>query len=359
MHSYILTGIRMGPFVRLLRKNGVTPSPRNLGRVLFIFQNSLWASFFAWRERKTLKEQIKSYPVPDDPVFIIGHWRTGSTFLHHLLALDEKFLAPSMFQVTLPEGFLVSDRYYRPVMGAVLKQRPMDNVVLGFDDPQEDEFALLKLTGESPLQMVIFPGDKRYFIRNPEDFNPSKETKAYWQDQFRNFCRKVARDSGKKLLLKNPAHSLRIPLLLETFPNARFIHIHRHPYKVAASSLNLWKVMAKDNQLKGKPCHPSLEEVTGGLDLFYREIQKCFKNIPEGRRCEVAYEDLEKSPVEEIRKIYSSLGLDFTDDFKVRIGAYLDRTRNFRKNSYIFGDSEKKYVYEWLKQHFQRYQYPE
>jgi hypothetical protein len=359
MHSYILTGIRTGPFVRLLREHGITLSPKNLVRFLFIFQNCLWASFFAWRERKAFKEEIKGFPVPDDPVIIIGHWRTGSTFLHLLLAQDEQFIAPSLFQVTIPEGFLVSDRYYRPVLGAVLTHRPMDNVALGFDDPQEDEFALLKLTGESPLHTVIFPEEPGYFIRNPEDFNPAIKTKANWQEQFRTFCKKVVKNSGKKLLLKNPFHSLRIPLLLETFPNARFIHIHRHPYKVAASSLNLWKVMAKDNQLKGKPYFPSLEEVVDGMDLFYREIEKGLAKLPMDRYCEVAYEDLEKDPVEEIRKVYARLGFNFSEDIEYRITAYLDRTRQFKKNSYTFGGSDKKIVFERLKKHFQRYQYPE
>lgn len=359
MHSYILTGIRTGPLVRLLREYGFTPSLKNAGRLLFIFQNSLWASFFAWRERKVFGQEIEKYPVPDDPVFIIGHWRTGSTFLHLLLAHDRQFIAPSLFQVTLPEGFMVSERYYRPVIGAMVKHRPMDNVVLSFDDPQEDEFALLKLTGDSPLKTLIFPDGAGYFIRGSKSFNPSERTKEHWQTQFRNFCKKVVRASGKKLLLKNPVHSLRIPLLLETFPNARFIHIHRHPYKVAASSLNLWKIMATDNQLKGKPYFPSLEEVLDGMDLFYEEIAKGLAVLPEGRYCEVAFEALEQSPVEEIAKLYARLGLHFNEDFENRLKAYLERTRDFRKNSYIFGDAEKKIVYERLKKHFQHYQYTE
>lgn len=357
MHSYILTGMRMGPFAGLLRKHGFTASPKNILRLLFIFQNSLWASFFAWREKVIFGKEIEKYPVPDEAVFIIGHWRTGSTFLHQLLASDPRFVAPSLFQVTFPESFLVSARFFRPVMGKVLKYRPMDRVELGFDDPQEDEFALLKLTGSSPLLEVIFSGRKEFFLNGYTTPHPPGNEKEHWQKQFRYFCRKITRGSGKIPLLKNPFHSLRIPLLLETFPNARFIHIHRHPYQVLASSMHLWKVMADDNQLKGKPYQPGLQEVAEGLRLFYDRIGEDLKLVPEGRGCEVAYEDLERDPAGEIKRIYEALGWEFTRETGDGIRAHLDRTRHFKKNSYIFGGAEKAVARQVLARQFEKYHY--
>jgi hypothetical protein len=360
MHSYILTGIRMGPFVKLLRTHGFTPSPKNLGRLVFILQNCFWSSLFARREKALLKKTIERYPVPADPIIIIGHWRTGSTFLHYLLAKDPRMVAPTLFQVTVPEGFMVSAGYYRPILKALVKHRPMDNVEMAFDDPQEDEFALAKLTGESPLINLIFPHKREYFFRSADAFYPPEgEARDHWKDRFRDFGRKITADSGRILLLKNPAHSLRIPLLLETFPGARFIHIHRHPYKVVASSLNLWKVMADDNQLKGRPYHPTLEEVTAGLQVLYDGIARDAALLPENRYCEVSYEALEKDPLGEIRKIYSKLGLSFGSDFERNATAYLETARHFVKNSYIFEEADKKFVREMMKRHFERYNYPE
>ena len=357
MHSYIITGIRFGPLIKLLRSHGFTASPRNMARLLFIMQNGMWASLHAWRERKKYGKIYDQFPVPEDPVFIIGHWRTGSTFLHLLLALDDRLIAPSLFQVTLPEGFLVGDRFYRPIMGAMVGRRPMDNMILQFDDPQEEEFALLKLTLESPLLKVIFPAKPGYFIDNPAEFLPPADKKAFWQEQFRLFCRKILQDSGKMILLKNPVHSLRIPLLLETFPKARFIHLHRHPCEVVASSLHLWKVMAGDNQLKGRPYFPSVKEVTAGLGLFHDVITRDLDILPAGSYCETAYRDLMQDPVSEIRRIYRVLGLECTPGFKERINGYLEKTRSFKKNTYNFGEEDKLLVYERLKKHFEHYQY--
>jgi omega-hydroxy-beta-dihydromenaquinone-9 sulfotransferase len=357
MHSYILTGIRTGPLVKLLRRKGFTPTPRNIGRLLFILQNAFWASFFTWRENRVYGEKLKSFTVPDDPVFIIGHWRTGSTFLHQILALDPQFITPTLFQVSFPESFLVSERYFRPVMGALIKQRPMDNVRQGFDDPQEDEFALLKLTTDSPLLNVVIPSKPGYFMNDFQDFNPSIEKKDEWQMRIRSFCTKIRGDSGKTVLLKNPFHSLRIPFLLEAFPRARFIHLHRHPYKVVASSLHLWKVIARDNQLKGKRYSPELKEVTEGLAKFYSVIENDLAAVPRKSRTEVSFEVLEEDPVAAVKVIYKTIGLEFTNLFEDRIHSFMEKTKDFKKNSYDFDDTQKALVYQLMRKQFEHYHY--
>jgi len=69
---------------------------------------------------------LNETPVPEDPVFIVGHWRTGSTFLHQLMAQDPRMTTPTLFQVALPEQFLVSHHFYEPVLKTLMgKSRPM------------------------------------------------------------------------------------------------------------------------------------------------------------------------------------------------------------------------------------------
>jgi omega-hydroxy-beta-dihydromenaquinone-9 sulfotransferase len=357
VHSYILTGIRMGPLVRLLRKHGFTPSPKNIGRLIYIFQNALWSTILTWRENNRYGEKLKSMPVPDDPLIIIGHWRTGTTYLHHLLSLDDQFISPTLFQCSFPESFIAGEPFYRPVMGALVKKRPMDSMKMGFDDAQEDEFAWVKLAPGSPMLEIIFPQKQGYFIKYMKDFIPVDESKAIWKEQMQRFSIKICRDSGKTLLLKNPFHSLRIPFLCEVFPHARFIHIHRHPYNVVASSLNLWNVMAKDNQLKGKPNIPVLEDVVEGLVKFYSIIRRDLAGLDPKRHCEVRYEALEANPIEEIKKIYRSLGLDLSETSEGKMRIYLEKVKDFRKNSYTFDDVQKDRVSQLMKEQFEQYHY--
>ena len=357
MHSYILAGIRMGPLMTLLRKHGFTPTPRNLFRLLFLFQNALWSPLLSWREKKVFGDKLRSFKAPDDPVIIIGHWRTGTTFLHQLLALDEQFICPTVFQASFPDSFLVSGRYFRPVFSALVKKRPMDNVRMGFDDPQEDEFALAKLTPDSPLLKMIFPEKPGYFLNDAIDLNPKKENREMWKNRMAAFCAKIRQGSGRTVLLKNPAHSLRIPLIRETFPRAKFIYLHRHPYNVVASSLNLWNVMASDNQLKGKPYFPGLNEVTEGLIKFYDVIGRDLAGLPPGTYCEVGYEALEADPVAEIKGIYKAIGLEFNPAFEGHIRLNLAKEKDFKKNSYNFDEQQKAQVYHQMKKQFEQYHY--
>jgi len=357
MHSYILAGIRMGPLMKLLQRYGFTPSLKILGRLIFLFQNALWSSLLHRRENMVYGKKIRTYKVPDDPVFIIGHWRTGSTFLHQIVALDKQIVTPTLFQTSFPESFFAAEKFFRPIMGALLKKRPMDNVELSFDAPQEDEFALVKLTLDSPLLNFIFAQKPGYFLNDFQDFYPDQEKKEMWRDSLTSFCAKIRQDSGRIVLLKNPLHSLRIPFLCETFPKARFIHLHRHPYNVVASSMHLWKVLALDNQLKGKAYFPELKEVTEGLEKFYSVIKRDLAALPPNRYCEVSFEALENDPVEEISGIYKSLGLEFTGDFEDQIRSYTEKLKDFEKNSYNFDDNQKEHVYHHMKKQFEQYHY--
>ena len=53
-------------------------------------------------ERKLFGKKIDSFSCPDGPIFIIGHWRTGTTLLHQLMNLDPNLAAPTLFQVAEP-----------------------------------------------------------------------------------------------------------------------------------------------------------------------------------------------------------------------------------------------------------------
>ncbi|MDX9905650.1 MAG: sulfotransferase [Bacteroidales bacterium] len=358
MHSYILTGIRIGPLMRLLRDNGFTPSPKNIGRLIFVFQNGLWSSILARREKKLHGRNISQWPVPDDPLIIVGHWRTGSTFLHQLLSCDDRFISPTLYQCSFPESFINGERFYRPVMGAMVRKRPIDNMDMGFDDAQEDEFAWVKLVPGSPFLKFVFPDGQGYFVNAADDFIPPPPVRRIWKEQMQQFGAKICRDTGKRLLLKNPFHSLRIPFIREVFPNAKFIHLHRHPYEVVASSLSLWKVVARDNQLKGKPVFPGTEAVAEGLKKFYSVIERDLAGLPENNYFEISYESLVKDPILELNRLYVRLGMDFSDAARQNMAARLQKVSNFRKNTYTFDDSQKELVYRVLSKEFEQYHYP-
>jgi len=288
--------------------------------------------------------------MPDDPIFIVGHWRSGTTLLHQLMALDENLATPNVFQVSAPGSFLISGKYYRPLMSKLMKPtRPMDNVKLDVLQPQEDEYALVKLTLDSPLEKIVFPKNKKYFLLD-DDFYP-KKTKP-WKSNFRSFCQRISFTTGKRLLLKNPFHSMRIPLLLEMFPKAKFIHIYRHPLEVIPSTIHMWDVVGRENVLKGKATKPKTEEVSLVFDRVMTTIREDLASVANEAKIEIGFRELEKTPMLTLEKIYDKLEIKASPKFEERIKDWLAETGSYQKNKYLLSETEKQIIERSLKQYF-------
>ena len=112
--------------------------------------------------------KIARQTVDHPPVFILGHWRSGTTLLHNLITLDPQFSFPNLYEVLFPCNFLLTERVVTSLTSWLIpKTRPMDNVEAGFHMPQEDEVALLLMSGLSPYLMLAHPNNpamyERYF----------------------------------------------------------------------------------------------------------------------------------------------------------------------------------------------------
>lgn len=346
-HSYLLAGISSGKLFRLIARNGLSLRPKYLFRTLFLLQGSFFASVFNRLEKFKLGNKLKEYSMPDDPVFIIGHWRTGTTLLHQLMALDDQFVTPSVFHVSTPESFLISEKFYRPVMSSAMKStRPMDNVKLDFDQPQEEEYALIKMTADSPLEKLIFPIDEQYFLSGMSDFKTTDEKK--WRAALENFCLRLSYINKKRVLLKNPFHSMRIPILLNLYPNAKFIHMHRNPLEVIPSTIHMWQIVGEENKLKGKPSKLKVEEVTSVYNTMLSRINEDLKSVAENAKIEVAFEDLEKNPAAVLKSIYHKLGLDYAAGYETVVNEWVLGMKSYKKNSYSLSENEKETIQKIL-----------
>jgi len=137
MTPHHLTGAPLGHIFRLLRRNRISPAA--LPRLAPILWVGAWSSLWNRREEARFGAALRDTPVPRDPIIIVGHWRTGSTFLHQLFTQDPRLTAPTTLQCVLPGAFLTAGRYVEPVMRRTLSStRPMDQVRLAPEEPHED-----------------------------------------------------------------------------------------------------------------------------------------------------------------------------------------------------------------------------
>ena len=86
----LLSGITAGDWARVLIDNGFAVAPDRLPKAATITAQSLQNSAVAWHERRRYGPAVGGVAVPP-PVFVLGHWRGGTTHLHYLLAADDRF----------------------------------------------------------------------------------------------------------------------------------------------------------------------------------------------------------------------------------------------------------------------------
>lgn len=271
------------------------------------------------------------------PVFIIGHWRSGTTHLHNLLSQDPQFAPVTYIHCAAAGIFLSQEKYARRRIGEKLPRvRPMDEMSLSLDSPAEEELALARISDTSFYHCFFFPRHLREIFRQSvllEGLPPDRMQR--WERKYTWFLKKVSLASaGRPLLLKNPANTGRVRQLLRLFPDARFIHIYRNPYTVYPSTRNLYARLLTLWSLH----RYDLAEVDAAILDFYREMMPRYfddaKAVPPGQLSEVRFEDLDTNPLPTLERIYSELHLPGFADARPRVEAYLATQTNYRKNTF-------------------------
>jgi omega-hydroxy-beta-dihydromenaquinone-9 sulfotransferase len=345
----LLIGIRFPVLFKMMARNGFSLNPSFLPRLIFLWLNSLLSSFFSVIENLTYNRRLSDVVIASSPVFIIGHWRTGSTYLHQLFHLDPQFTTPTTVQTVIPDHFLFSTKYYTPIMKMhTARGRPMDEVKVLPEDPQEDEFALIRMGSESPLEKLFFPSGTRYFLLDYDQYIPKGKDLAIWKRNLLTFYRKITFLTGKQIVSKNPFHTMRIPLLAEMFPGARFIHISRSPFDVVPSTVKMWNIMAYSNRLKKSWKEPNAGEIASVLRSFVDYVSREKKKLRKNRFAEVRFGDLENDPIRELKRIYSELDISWSEEFEKKVADFLVSQKKYVKNVYHLKEEEK----DMIRAHF-------
>ncbi len=284
----------------------------------------------AWYGARVARTRLRT-----PPLFIVGHWRTGTTLLHELLILDPRHNFPNTYQCLVPHHFLLTEWLFtRLFWFLVPTRRPMDNMPAGWDRPQEDEFALCMLGQPSPYLTIAFPNHP------PQDQAaldleglPPRARRA-WTTAFVAFLRRLTYRDPRRLVLKSPTHSCRIPTLLQLFPDALFVHIIRDPYVVYSSTVNLWKTLYQTQGLQVPTCVGLEDHVFTTWLHLYDRLERGKALVPPAHFHELRYEDVIRDPVGEMRKLYDRLGLGSFDIVLPRLEAYFKANTNYQTNRY-------------------------
>jgi hypothetical protein len=316
-----LEGITITDWIRLLRRERFRIDPICWPRAAWISALSVWNEVAARAVRRHYGAAIDAARV-EAPVFVLGHYRSGTTYLHELLATDPRFASPNRFQTFNPHTFLGTERWLAPMIEPFMLPRRV----------QEDEVAYAVMTQLSPYMDWLFPrsltGYERYLTFR--DAEPADV--AAWSAALVGFLKALTIAYGRPLILKSPPHTARMLLLLGLFPDARFVHIRRDPYAVFVSTLGLLRALRPVFRLQRGPRSIDVDTVLRIYATMYEAYFSDRALVPAGQLVEIAYEDLERDPIGQLRLLYEGLSLGDFEAVRPATEAYLASIAGYRKN---------------------------
>ena len=149
-----LAGTTLGNLARVVKGNRI--APRYYFKVVVTFIFILISSAFQWIDLLILGRKIRNYSFRESPLFIIGHWRSGTTLLHNLLSQDPAAGFVNTYQAVFPNN-LKSEWIFKTFMRIFMpKERPGDSVEISVNLPQEEEYALSNITHRSFYHFFYF-----------------------------------------------------------------------------------------------------------------------------------------------------------------------------------------------------------
>lgn len=358
---YFWHGMRFGTWLRLLRRGGFDVTVNCLPNILTVTLFTPLNSALYYLSEAIHRSRADALGVGEDaPIFVLGHWRTGTTLVHDLLACDPAFAAPTTYECFFPNHFLLTEGVLSRALKVFLpKKRPQDEVPVGFDRPQEEEFAYVILGLGTPYTTMAWPrhgpADSAYVDLE----GLSEAERQRWIDGFLWFYRRLALKHRRPLVLKSPPHTARVKLLAALFPKARFIHIARDPLHVVPSTVRLWRALYSTQGLHNPPHMDGwIEDYV--LDLFERIEGRYLADrdrIPPQQRVEIRYEDLIADPKGVLRDIYAGLDLGPLERAEPFLDAYLAARSGHKVAAYDLPPAQRERIAERLAAYRAHYGY--
>jgi len=357
-----LAGARLSVFLRhALFTPGLDPRTRYQRFIASVGQFLRFPSMLV--ETVQYSAIIHRHPVETPPVFIIGHWRSGTTHLHNLMCRDPQFGYMKFAETAMPLNMLglIARAVTRLIDRALPEDRGFDKVRLTLEEPQEEEMGLGNLNPVGYYNIYYFPHEaERHRDRSLFFEGLTEKERATFRKNYEFLVKKVSYvKNGKQLLFKNPPSTCRIPMILEMFPNAKFVHIVRNPWEVYSSTCShfarvfnafAWQSF-QDFDIRGY----TLDTYGKLMSGYLADRDKL--DLPANQLVETTYEAIASDPLGELGNIYDALGISAKDEGLQHIDEYLGTLEGYRTNAHSITSAEAKDVKERWKFAFDAWGY--
>ncbi|UCH30250.1 MAG: sulfotransferase [Myxococcales bacterium] len=283
---------------------------------------------------RVLYPEAAKTPIPA-PVFITGAARSGTTFFHRLLCLDDEHFEHFRFwEIALPSvtqkklarrGATLLTRVAPRLTQAIedWEQRQFDSVQqlhkFGFNMPEEDEFLFLMPFASATIT-VLFPclDELQHLVMLDEQ--PDEE-----RERLMKFYRECVEaqlyvhGGDRTLLSKNPAFVGKIKSVSEEFPDGKFVYLVRDPLETIPSVVNLLQTAWRGLGVQEEDILGHTPAIVASFVRDYQHAYSVLKSLPAERYAIVLYEDLVCASEDTVRRVYAELGLPVSESFSAKL----------------------------------------
>jgi hypothetical protein len=269
------------------------------------------------------------------PVFITGAARSGTTFFHRLLCLDDEHFEHFRFwEIALPSiaqkklarrAAALLTRVAPSVTNAIeqWEQRQFDSMQqlhkFGFNMPEEDEFLFLMPFASATIT-VLFPclDELQHLVMLDEQ--PDQE-----RERLMKFYRECVEaqlyvhGGDRTLLSKNPAFVGKIRSVSVEFPDGKFVYLLRDPLETIPSVVNLLQTAWRGLGVNEEDILGHTPAIVQSFVRDYQHAYQVLRGLSADRYSIVVYEELVRAPEETVRRVYRELGLPISQSFSVKL----------------------------------------
>jgi len=338
-------------FTKILLKNGLfnisNINSETVKKILGWYAKIFIEEPFRLYEYYTQDTKIQRYQIEHPPIFILGHWRSGTSILQSLLTRDPNRGYLHKYASVFPASFLCSENLLMPPIKFItncfeLKKNISEiSVSWEWDTPGELDIAMTTLfSSYSPHWGHVFPNNEfNYYMDKYLFFDTAtRREENKWKEICLSLLKKVSiKNNHRQLIIKSPGNTARVKQLLDLFPKAKFVYIHRNPFDVFYSNKKMWHIIIENLSFQ----QISESQIRNIILKTYKRVIENYLDtrtlIPGGNLVELRYEELINKPMYNLAQIYKRLSLPGFDYAKSYFQEFI---------SNHIEDNRSKYNYE-------------
>jgi hypothetical protein len=266
------------------------------------------------------------------PIFITGLPRSGTTFLHGLLAEDPVNRAPRIWESIYPYPKHRAAGFGAGRRKAQLQLRFFERLSPGIR-------SLHPIEADAPQECIEFTS---HVFRSPrfDDVYRAPSYRAWldasgYDEGYRFLARFLRHLQGpgetpRRWILKSPEHVFSIDALSRVFPDAMLVLVHRDPGHVLVSAARL-------TELLRAPFTTAIDRREIGCKVadYWQDAMRRMVELADdpsfplrSRLAHVQYRSLVADPVGTIARIYDAFGLELSREARAAMAAKVARVPN-------------------------------